>query len=340
MPELFVLNLQRNEISEIIPDKSEKFSRLKYLFLDNNKIQYLANDTFRGFFNLEYIGLMANKLQYLHPDAFFGFPYLLGLFISYNFGLQIPTDRHFINSPSLKRLGISGCNINSVSVETFANVSALDVLDLRQNNMRRVDINILKGLPHLSAIYLNFNPLQCGCQLQEVWRWCKDHNIQTADMESAPESDTPREVKGIWWGVLEKGQCLDGNIQYYGDYKNISYSYTPIEDTDTEINEPEYIFGFVIQYRLPISAILFIFGTTGNVIFMIIFSCNKDMRTFPNMYIFNLAISDIIYLKTVFSEAWPNSHRQLRGFIMCIFITFCYRMSVGLTEYSLTVLSI
>jgi len=56
-------------------------------------------------------------------------------------------------------------------------------------------------------------------------------NIRSASGERQPECDTPSEVKGIWWGVLEKGQCLRDNIQYYGDYNNTSYSYSDIENS-------------------------------------------------------------------------------------------------------------
>jgi hypothetical protein len=124
-------------------------------------------------------------------------------------------------------------------------------------------------------------------------------------------------------------------MQYCGDY-----SYTPTEDTNTEIEEPEYFFGFVKQYKLPVFAIPFVFGTIGNVNLIIVISCNKDMRTVPNMYILNLAISDIIYLTAVISDIRPNTLPQLRVFIMFIFIRYCYRMAVGLTAYSIAVFSI
>jgi Leucine-rich repeat (LRR) protein len=181
-------------------------------------------DVFRGLVNLKYIDLSSNKFQYLHPDTFVGLPSLEHLDLAENRDLQIPTDRHFVNSHSLSRLDIALSKVNSVSVETFANVTALEKLDLRWNNLSSVDINILKALPKLSALYLYKNPLQCDCQLQEVWRWCRDHNIQTAFLKTAPECDTPREVKGMWWGVIEKGQCLQDNMYYYGDYKNTSYT--------------------------------------------------------------------------------------------------------------------
>jgi hypothetical protein len=64
------------------------------------------------------------------------------------------------------------------------------------------------------------------------------------------------------------------------------------------------------------------------------------MRTLPNTYILNLAISDIIYLTVLFCEALPGSVIRLNGDIMCIFFSFCCRMSVVLTAYSIVVLSI
>jgi len=59
----------------------------------------------------------------------------------------------------LKKLGISGCNIGSVSVETFANVTALAWLDLSNNCLRTLDINILKVLPKLSHLNLKRNEI-------------------------------------------------------------------------------------------------------------------------------------------------------------------------------------
>ena len=79
--------------------------------------------------------------------------------MSNNPGLHIVTDRPFINSYSLKVLRISGYNVTSVSVDTFANVSALEWLDLSYNSLRSVDINIVKVLPKLCKLYLNRNEI-------------------------------------------------------------------------------------------------------------------------------------------------------------------------------------
>ena len=335
---LIYLSLESNEISEIIPGTFE-ISSLEYLKLGNNFIEHLEDHLFSGLVNLKYVYLEGNKLQYLHPQTFVGLPNLQRLFMSNNSGLQIPTDRNFINSHSLKHLGISGCNISSVSVETFANISTLEWLDLSYNNLRCVDVNILKTLPKLSALYLYDNRLQCDCQLQEVWRWCQDHNIHTAYKEIAPECDTPRELRWIWWGVLEKVQCLQGNMHYYEDYNNTRFRYTL---TDTEKDQRKKIHIVNRPYELPVVAVFYIFGTTGNVILIIIIISNKDMRTVPNMYILNLAISDTIILTLLMYAACANRIHILwiHNEFMCAFLPFCYRMSVGLTTYSIAVLSI
>jgi netrin-G1 ligand/netrin-G3 ligand len=348
--QLMYLSLESNDISEIIPGTFDMTSRLELLHLQYNKIEHLETDVFRGLVKLQYIDLKRNKLQYLHPDTFEGLPNLQTLYLSANPNLQIPNDRHFINSLSLKKLGISICNASSVSVETFGNVSALEWLNLSGNNQKSLDVSILKSLPRLSTLYLLGNPLQCDCQLQEVWQWCQDHNIQTAYKGIVPICDTPSEVEGIWWGVLEKGQCLQGNINYYADYRNTTYSYTPIEDvnkdtktdTHTEDDQRKFNSSAVVQYVFPVSAVLFIFGTAGNVVLIIIATCNKDMRNVPNMYIINLAISDTIYLTAVFLDGLRDtiSVTWLKGEIGCVFFAFFYRMSVGLTAYSIAVLSI
>jgi Leucine-rich repeat (LRR) protein len=219
LTKLKVLSVINNELSGIIPGTFESMSSLEILDLRSNKLEYLDSHVFSGLVKLKYIFLDENKLQYLHPDTFLGLPNLRNLTLYTNPDLQIPTDSNFIKSHSLSHLDISNCNVSSLSVETFANVSALEWLGLGYNKLRNVDVNILRALPKLSAIYLEGNPLQCDCRLQEVWRWCEDRNIQTGYRGKEPKCDTPSEVEGISWGVLDKGLCLQGYIHYYGYYK-------------------------------------------------------------------------------------------------------------------------
>jgi hypothetical protein len=330
------LTIWSNGISEIIPGTFQEMSRLEYLDLQDNRIEHLEVGVFSGLINLKSIILKENKLQYLNPGLFVGLPNLEYLDLALNPDLHIPTDRHFINSHSLSRLDIWGCNVSSVSVETFANVTALELLDLSYNNLSSVDINILKALPKLSALYLSDNPLQCDCQLQEVWRWCQEHNIRTDFQFTRQKCDEGK------WGELEEGQYLEDNVYSYLDYNDSSYSYDADEDTQEDKFSYEYIYSFLERYATPVYAVPFTFGTTGNVILLIIIICNKDMRTVPNMYILNLAISDIIYLMVQFGESSGDriSHMWTHYDFTCRFFQFCHRLSVGLSAYSVAVLSI
>jgi Leucine-rich repeat (LRR) protein len=183
---------------------------LEILDLGSNNIEHLDRDMFIGLFKLTFINLGENKLQYLHPDTFFMLPNLQQLHFGENPGLQIPTDRNIIKSHSLSVLSIRSSNISSVSVETFANVSGLEMLNLGNNSLRTVDIDILRALPKLSTLHLYWNPLQCDCQLKEVWQWCKDHNIETGHGVGAPICDTPRKVQGTNWGGVRERAVLTG----------------------------------------------------------------------------------------------------------------------------------
>jgi len=334
------LYISYNEISEIKPGIFESMNCLEYLDLGYNRLVNLDSGVFSGLDKLTSINLGGNKLKFLHPDTFSGLRKLQSLFLYRNPSLYIPTNRNFIKSHSLSHLHIQRCNISSLSAETLANVSALELLDLGLNNLTTVDINILRALPKLSTLYLNRNSLQCDCQLQEVWQLCEDRNIDTAYGVAEPKCDTPSEVKGMRWKVLEKGECLEGNITYYGDYKSTHYSYN---DTDHNISyedvyDDDEILNF---YKLPVYAVPLIFGITSNVNILIIITCNKDMRTVPNMYIINLATSDIIHLTVIFFELYTNStpfNRKDDDF-MCTFLPFSLRLSVCLSAYSLAVFS-
>jgi len=156
---------------------------LKCLVLGYDGLESLDKDAFSGLVKLKYVDLGKNKLKYLHQDTFIGLPNTQNIYVDSSCGLHAPTDRPFINSHSLSHRGISSCNVHSVSVETFTNVSTLERLDLKYNNLGPADINILIALSKLSKIYVYGNRQQCNCQLQKVWRWCEDRNIETAVRE-------------------------------------------------------------------------------------------------------------------------------------------------------------
>ena len=62
------------------------------------------------------------------------------------------------------------------------------------------------------------------------------------------------QVKGMWWGVLEKGQYLQDNMQYYGDYNSIRYSYTDIKGKYSD----KYNVDILKKYQVPVYAVVYI----------------------------------------------------------------------------------
>ena len=98
-----------------------------------------------------------------------------------------------------------------------------------------------------------------------------------------------------------------------------------------KIEKRVYIMKHVVG---TLNLFLLIFGTTGHVVILIIMICNKDMRTVPNMYFLNLAISNMILSTSGF--IWNSV--EIYNEVKCKFLPFCSRMSVGLSAYSVAVL--
>jgi hypothetical protein len=212
---LVELSLNYNEISKIERGTFENLTTLERLYLTGNGIENLEPDTFLGLRNLRIIQLDNNNIEYLHPDMFLNASHLETLNLSRNPLLKIPTDRHFISSPSLRHLDLSDCNIRSISVATFSNVTGLDEVELSENRLNNTI------LPQLSELLIYRNPLSCDCRLQQVWRWCQNHSITTGDRYKGPECDSPSEVHGMCWGTLQFSQCSDDRITYHEGYNSV-----------------------------------------------------------------------------------------------------------------------
>lgn len=109
-----------------------------------------------------------------------------------------------------------------------------------------------------------------------------------------------------------------------------STGYIPYE------NRPE-------TYIVPIIfLIIFIVGTIGNGTVIYIFYQHKSMRTVANVYILSLAIGDLAlilisvpFVSTIYTfESWPY------GLAVCRISEFARDLSIGITVFTLTSLSV
>ncbi|XP_069682112.1 uncharacterized protein [Periplaneta americana] len=331
------LHLANNQIQSVDPGLFIDLANLDYISLESNSIQQLQADVFLGLTRLRNLWLSENQISYLHPATFKHMKKLRLICLENNTNLQIPTDKPFIDVPTLEKLFLSDCNITSLSARTFQKTRFLTTLFLQSNNLKTFDMGILKMLPYLSTLYLYKNPLHCDCQMLKLWKWCRDHEVKTGIEHDVPRCDSPEEVSGLWWGVLGHAQCSRGDqVEFKGDYKSIVHEYV---SRNAEI---EKYLNFLKYGQTSVYAILFLIGTVGNTTVLVIIACNKRMRTVSYAYIFNLAVGDLFSLtmNLPLYQAMVLSQHWILGEFLCKLAVFFRPLSIGVSGFSVTVLSV
>ncbi|MEQ2231875.1 hypothetical protein ILYODFUR_005143 [Ilyodon furcidens] len=94
--------------------------------------------------------------------------------------------------------------------------------------------------------------------------------------------------------------------------------------------------------NIMVSLVVFVVGIVGNLALLRIIYANKTMRSGPNIIIANLALGDLIHIVIdipinsyrLLAEDWPF------GLIICKFVPFIQKASVGITVLSLCALSV
>jgi Leucine-rich repeat (LRR) protein len=330
------LHLANNRIQSLEPGLFVDLINLNYISLESNLIQQLQEDVFLGLTKLRNLWLSENEISYLHPVTFKHMKKLRLISLENNMNLQIPTDKPFLDVPTLEKLSISDCNITNLSAKSFQKTRYLKTLFLHENNLKTFDIGILKVLPYLSTLYLYKNPLQCDCHLLKLWQWCRNHEVKTGIEHDVPRCESPEQVTGLWWGVLAQAQCKGNEVQFMGNYKSVVHDFISRND------EIEKHLNFLKYGQTSVYAILFLIGTVGNTTVIIIIVCNKRMRTVSYAYILNLAVGDLFSLtmNLPLYQAMVLSQQWVLGEFMCKLAVLFRPLSIGVSSFSVTVLSV
>lgn len=115
-------------------------------------------------------------------------------------------------------------------------------------------------------------------------------------------------------------------------------TYTKTNETVT--NVINYTFVQVIFYSLY--SVVFVLGIYGNILVSYIVCLNKAMRTVTNLFIMNLALSDIILcvLAVPFTPLYSFTGRWIFGEFICHLVPYIQASSVYVSAWTLTAIAV
>ncbi|KAK3101272.1 hypothetical protein FSP39_002285 [Pinctada imbricata] len=162
--ELRILDLATNDIEEIPPSLFLYLDSLEELYLGTNNLKIIRNGTFSAARSLIRLDLSRNTISYIDPGALRPLKMLQYLDLAHN---KFTTMRSFMifGLDELKEINLEHNFINTIETDTFKTssvsyLSKVSVLNLKSNNLRKLDADSLQGLPHLKSLELGNNKLK------------------------------------------------------------------------------------------------------------------------------------------------------------------------------------
>ncbi|KAG7154102.1 artichoke-like 4 [Homarus americanus] len=173
MPALRSLNLQRGAISKVSPGAFKSLSQLSTLNLGHNMLEILPRERLRGMVTLTHLNLTRNRLKKLD---------------------QLPTDSN--NLKGLEEVILRDNWVTVIHPHALQHLPRLSLLDLSHNNLEVLRTIVLKPVEKtLESLYLNGNPVTCGCETVELWAWLLNHPAQVHNPHDIT-CDLPETLRG------------------------------------------------------------------------------------------------------------------------------------------------
>ena len=153
---------------------------LEVLYVESNLLTEVRGDMWwNGSRKLHTLSLMWNKIETIHTGAFRCLGNLQTLYLAGNHIAEIRGGM-WEGLTSLTFLNVDHCNVTSVRASGFANLSKIQKLSLKENNLTEVPPDLFDaqefpetdGHPVSLQLELQGNPLQCDggdiCWLKET----------------------------------------------------------------------------------------------------------------------------------------------------------------------------
>lgn len=175
------LDLSGNYLSHSIPNYLQNWVNLKTLNLSNNlydtwttnghsyvirnldlsknKISVIDERAFTTMPNLRFLDLSENRINDLPPEVFSEAHNLDSLILSRNYFSDVPG----FQSPSLRSLHLSSCQIANINVDSLVGMGSLLEIDLSINQLEEIPDNLASyTLQELNLSYNSINSLTDG----------------------------------------------------------------------------------------------------------------------------------------------------------------------------------
>lgn len=159
MPNLTMLTLDENRITELVTDTFYELPALQKLYLTNNNITVIQDGAFGHLVNLLELELDRNNISELRKECFDGLANLKRLDLRRN-KLAVLKSFTFTELWNLQELLLDYNEIYILGQRTFDGLSQLRKLSLNHNKLVTLVAGLFEGVRGLSALDLRFNKLQ------------------------------------------------------------------------------------------------------------------------------------------------------------------------------------
>ena len=135
-----ILDLGRNQISEIEPGSFSKMNNLDTLYLNSNSLTTLKAGTFQGLLSARTLILENNTIKLIKEDA-------------------------FISLKTIEKLDLSRNLLEILNPVTFCGLDSLRRLSLKRNRLTTLSADVFNHLPRPLSLDLTGNQLECNATL-------------------------------------------------------------------------------------------------------------------------------------------------------------------------------
>lgn len=182
------LELRNYIIPSLSADQLNGLVKLHELKLQQTQTKLIENGTFTELQNLRRLELCQNYLENITNSTFDGLQKLRYLDLSSNFLVSV--DESFLQLSSVEQLNLRANNISQVSAKSFSGLIKVQYLNLDSNQISYIEVGSFQYLTNLAHLILSNNPLTTLSRLDFFGSRLQYIDISHMGLERIPQSLT------------------------------------------------------------------------------------------------------------------------------------------------------